>query len=194
MSNTEVNNDSQAEEPRADEGWKPRDIIIAIVLFLLIIALAIGGYFIYEHNKKPPLIEGDDAPDFTLPLLGGGETTLSDYRGKVVLINIWATWCEPCREEMPYIENQYQNLKDRPFEILAISEDKRGEEDVGPFVQEFGLSFPILLDENKDIGELYQTSKFPESFIIDKDGIIVSHVVGGLGSQDFQLIDHLVGQ
>lgn len=194
MNDNDVNDESQVEEARDQEGWKPRDIIIAVVLFVLIIAVAIGGFFYYEHNKKPPVVEGDEAPDFTLPTLDGGEVTLSDYRGKVVLINIWATWCEPCREEMPYMESQYKNLEGQDFEILAISQDRRGNEDVQPFVDEFGLTFPILLDPDKDVGELYQTSKFPESFIIDRDGFIVSHVVGGLGSQDFLLIEHLTGQ
>lgn len=193
MNDIDVNDESGAEEAQDKEGWRPRDIIIAVVLFVLIIAIAIGGFFYYEHNKKPPLVEGDEAPDFTLPTLDGGEVTLSDYRGKVVLLNIWATWCEPCREEMPYMENQYKNLEGQDFEILAISQDRRGSEDVQPFVDEFGLTFPILLDPDKDVGELYQTSKFPESFIIDQDGIIVSHVVGGLGSQDFMIIDHLAG-
>jgi peroxiredoxin len=191
MSNNEMNRGNR-EQAAADEGWQARDIIIALIAFALIIAFAVGGYFIYEAKKTPPLVEGDMAPDFTLPTLDGGEVTLSDLRGKVVLVNIWATWCDPCREEMPYMENQYQNLKGKPFEILAVSQDRRGETEVEPFVQEFGLTFPILLDPDKEVGGAFQSSKFPESFIIDKDGVIVERVVGQLGPSNFQLINHLV--
>ncbi len=176
----------------ADEGWQAREILIAVVIFFLIIALAIVGFFVYQAKKTPPLVEGDMAPEFTLPMLGDGDVSLSDYRGKVLLINIWATWCEPCRDEMPYIESQYENFKDQPFEVLAINQDRRGEEDVAPFAQDFGLTFPILLDRDKEVGKLYQVSKFPESFIVDKNGVIVAHVVGQLSTQDFQLIDHLL--
>jgi len=191
MSETELNN-NQNEQTQPEEGWQPRDIIIAIVAFVLIAGLAVGGYFIYQSRKTPPLLEGDAAPEFTMPLLEGGEVALSDYEGKVVLINIWATWCDPCRDEMPFMETQYQQLKDQPFEILAVSEDRRGETEVEPFVNELGLTFPILLDPDKEVGKLYQSTKFPESFIIDKEGVIVSRIVGQLSSSDFQLIQHLV--
>jgi len=90
------------------------------------------------------------------------------------------------------MESQYQNLKDKPFEILAVSQDRRGETEVEPFVKEFGLTFPILLDPDKKVGGIFQSSKFPESFIIDKDGVIVQRVVGQLGPSNFQLINHLV--
>ncbi|GBE57912.1 thiol-disulfide oxidoreductase ResA [bacterium BMS3Abin01] len=175
-----------------EEAWQARDIIIALIAFAVIIAVAVGGFFIYQAEKTPPLMEGDMAPDFTLQTLDGGQISLSDLRGKVVLVNIWATWCNPCREEMPYMERQYQNLKDQPFEILAVSQDRLGETEVEPFVKEYGLTFPILLDPDKNVGGLFQSSKFPESFIIDKDGVIVERVVGQLGPSNFQLIQHLV--
>ena len=184
-------NAGHAEPAEPEEEWQARDIIIALIAFAVIVAVAVGGYFLYEAKKTPPLMEGDMAPDFTLETLDGEQVSLSDLRGKVVLVNIWATWCNPCREEMPYMERQYQNLKDKPFEILAVSQDRLGETEVEPFVKEYELTFPILLDPDKKVGSLFQSSKFPESFIIGKDGVIVERVVGQLGPSNFQLIQHL---
>ncbi|HDZ59366.1 MAG TPA: TlpA family protein disulfide reductase [Actinobacteria bacterium] len=192
MSEEQDKNAGHAVPVEPEEAWQARDIIIALIAFAVIIAVAVGGFFIYQAEKTPPLMEGDMAPDFTLQTLDGGQISLSDLRGKVVLVNIWATWCNPCREEMPYMERQYQNLKDQPFEILAVSQDRLGETEVEPFVKEYGLTFPILLDPDKNVGGLFQSSKFPESFIIDKDGVIVERVVGQLGPSNFQLIQHLV--
>lgn len=190
----ENNNNKETEPEAAEDSWQPRDMLIAVIAFIVIVVIAVAGYFIYQEVKTPPLVEGDPAPEFTLPVMGGGEVSLSDYRGQVVLINIWATWCDPCREEMPFMEQQYQRMKELPFEILAVSTDRRGEVDVRPFVEEYGLTFPILLDTDKDVADAFQSSKYPESFIIDKDGIIVRRIVGQLGSQDFQLIEHLAGR
>lgn len=180
-----------------EEGWQPRDAILAVAVFFIIMGLVVGGYFFYQAKKAPPVQEGSMGPDFTLPLLGGGEAKLSDYRGKVVLVNIWATWCTPCREEMPSMQRLYQNLTGQPFEILAVSIDTRGSVDVGPFVKQLGLSFPILLDTGKNVPSLYQTTGVPESFIIGKDGTVAKRVIGPLDwtnsqTPEFQLISHLI--
>lgn len=178
----------------AGEGWRPRDVLVALVVVLLILALAVGGYLFYQARQNPPVLEGDQAPDFTLPLLAGGETGLAEQRGKVVLLNVWATWCAPCRTEMPYMERMYQGLKGQPFEILAVSIDDRGAEDVGPFVRELGLTFPILLDPEKKIEGLYRTSRVPESFIIDKKGVVRRLVVGPLQPAHFEEIRQLLAE
>jgi len=124
---------------------------------------------------------GLPAPDFTFPRLDGKMVSLSDYRGKVVLVNIWATWCPPCVDEMPSMEKLYRELKDEGFEILAVSIDASGAKDVLPFMKKYKLSFPALTDTRGAIKELYQTTGVPESFIIDKDGIIVEKVIGPRG-------------
>lgn len=179
------------------EGWSLRDAFLAVAAFAVIIAVAAGGYFFYQSRQSPPVDIGSEAPDFSFPLLGGGEAKLSDYRGQVVLVNVWATWCNPCREEMPSMERLYRSLKGQPFVILAVSIDTRESTDVEPFVKQLGLSFPILLDGDKEITGLYHTSGVPESFIIDKDGVVVDRIIGPLdwsspSTGENQLIQHLV--
>ncbi len=191
MSDPETKTNSD-EIPLSEEGWQPKDVLIAIIAFAVIVAIAVGVYYIYQSQKPEPVVEGDVAPDFTLPLLDGGEDSLSNHKGEVVLLNIWATWCGPCRQEMPYMQDFYESMEGKPFVILAASQDRKGEEEVRPFVNEFGLTFPILLDQDKEVGDLYQTDKFPESYIIDKDGIIVKRVVGQLTNSDLKMIEHMV--
>jgi peroxiredoxin len=108
------------------------------------------------------------AQDFGLPNLRGDYVRLSDYRGKVVFLNIWATWCPPCREEMPSMESLYQRLKGRDFEMLAVSIDREGEKVVRPFAAKYGLTFPALLDPDSKTSRLCGLTGIPESFIIDK--------------------------
>jgi len=182
-----------------EDGWTGKDIILGIVVFVAIIALAVGAYSFWQARKSPPVEEGSQAPNFTLPLMNGGEVSLDDYKGKVVLLNIWATWCNPCREEMPSMESLYQSMKGKPFEILAASIDTRGSTDVEPFVKKLGLTFPVLLDSDKKVNNMYQATGVPESFIIDKNGIVRQHILGPVNWSSSQaaenmLIQHLVAQ
>lgn len=103
---------------------------------------------------------------------------MSDYKDKVVFLNIWATWCPPCREEMPSMEELYKELKGEDFEILAVSIDTAEAKVVAPFVKEYRLSFPVLLDPGGTIKSLYGITGVPESFIINKDGRIEKIVIG----------------
>jgi peroxiredoxin len=95
-----------------------------------------------------------------------------------VFINIWATWCPPCIEEMPTMQRLYDRLHDRGLEVLAISVDALGAQIIGPFMQKHRLTFPALLDPEGSIERLYHTNGVPESFIVDKRGILVEKVVG----------------
>jgi peroxiredoxin len=124
------------------------------------------------------LKKGEPAPDFTLPDLDQKMVSLSDYKGKVVLLNIWATWCPPCVEEMPSIERLHQELKDQDFEILAVSIDVLGANAVIPFMKKHNLSFPALTDTKGALKNLYQTTGVPESIIIDKQGNIAEKIIG----------------
>ena len=134
-----------------------------------------------------PVIPQTRAPEFVYEQLGVGEVALSDFRGEVVLVNVWATWCEPCRDEMPSMQRLYEALDGEDFEILAVSIDARlGETDyagrpggdLGAFAEAYGLTFPILHNPSGDIQRLYQTTGVPESFVIGKDGMIVIKVAG----------------
>ena len=121
---------------------------------------------------------GFPAPNFTFPDLNGQQVSLSDHRGKVVLVNIWATWCPPCRQEMPSMQKLYERFKGENFEILAVSIDSTGREAVAPFMRTMNLTFPALLDPRENIRPLYGVTGVPESFIIDKDGIVVEKIIG----------------
>lgn len=125
---------------------------------------------------------GQLAPDFSLPTLGGGETNLSDYAGQVVLVNFWATWCPPCKAEMPDINAYYEARQDDGLVVLAVN----AQEDpatVSSFIEATGFSFPVLLDSDGRVEQQYQVRSFPMTFVIDRDGRVV-YVHNGLISPD----------
>jgi peroxiredoxin len=155
--------------------------ILLIFLFIIgagIIVLLQTKDSSFNLSGSPPLEKDVPAPDFTLPDLDGKMVSLADYKGKVILLNIWATWCPPCVEEMPSMEKLYQELKEEGFEILAVSVDASGAKVVTPFMKKHKLSFPALTDTGGAVKSIYQTTGIPESFIIDKDGIIVEKIIG----------------
>jgi peroxiredoxin len=155
----------------------------AIVAVLAVVTAAWAGRESYQ-----PILTGASAPDFAASTLDGRSVRLSDYDGRVVLVSIWATWCGPCRDEMPSMETLYKELKDTDFEILAVSIDARaGEEDssgrpggdLRAFADELGLTFPILHDPAGKIQQIYQTTGVPETFLVGRDGLIYKKVAGG---------------
>ena len=118
------------------------------------------------------------APSFELPSLAGGKVNLLDYRGKVVFINFWATWCGTCKVEMPSMEKLYQRFKDHGFEMLTISVDK-DQSLIDPFMKEYNLTFPVLLDPDSEIAkQKYKTTGVPETFIVNREGLIVHKAIG----------------
>jgi peroxiredoxin len=137
------------------------------------IGLAILGLAVWGRGRGPWV-----APDFSAPNLDGQAMRLSAYRGQVVLVSVWATWCPPCREEMPSMERLYQKLADRGFVILAVSQDETGADGVKTFVDQTKVTFPVLLDPDGDVGRSYGVWGYPESFLVDRTGGIVEHVVG----------------
>ena len=157
---------------------RPLMLIVLILVGVGIIVLLQTKDSAFNLSGTPRLGKGVPAPDFTLPGLDGQTVSLADYRGKVVLLNIWATWCPPCVEEMPSMEKLYQELKAESFEILAVSMDISGAQAVLPFMKKHKLNFPALTDTEGALKSLYQTTGVPESFVIDKDGIILEKVIG----------------
>jgi peroxiredoxin len=153
-------------------------LIFLIIFGVGIIALLQTKDSSFNLTGKPQLVKGVPAPNFTLPDLDGKMVSLADYKGKVILLNIWATWCPPCVDEMPSMEKLHQELKGEAFEILAISIDVSGAKAVLPFMKKHKLSFLALTDTKGAIKDRYQTTGVPESFIIDKNGIIVEKVIG----------------
>ncbi len=165
-------------EPTQHRHWGVTLLWLTPVLFLLAIV-------VYGLLTRPPTSLDDPAPrvgqplpDFTLPDLQGNKVQLSALRGKVVFINIWATWCPPCVDEMPTMQRLHDRLHDRGLEILAISIDALGAQVVKPFMQQYRLTFPALLDPKNRIERLYRTGGVPESFVVDKQGRLVEKIVG----------------
>lgn len=161
---------------------------IIILIFAGLIGLAI--YTAQEKKEVPEtaadveedtgLKPGSTAPDFTLRTLDGKQTQLKEYRGKKVILNFWATWCPPCREEMPEMQKFYNDFKGKNVEILAVnleySETKR--EKISDFVDEYSLSFPIPLDEKNTTGKQFRAVSIPTSYFIDEKGIISKMHIG----------------
>ena len=118
------------------------------------------------------------APDFQLQMRDGSTFTLSKQRGKVVFLNFWATWCTPCRIEMPAMEALYQEMKQKEFSMVAVSVDELGWPIIDEFVAKLQLTLPIVLDEDQKVAKKYNAFRYPETFIIDQTGKIVDKRTG----------------
>lgn len=127
-----------------------------------------------------PVEVGSRAPDFGALTLAEGDSVhfTSELAGEVVLLNIWATWCEPCRVEMPSMQRLHEAYADSGLKIVAVSIDEASPDVVRDFQREYGLTFPILQDRSRAIERTYQTTGVPESFVISRDGRIVKKVIG----------------
>lgn len=155
------------------------------IIFLSLTVLAFSMTFLLKKNDSifknstQITIEGElPAPNFTFPDLNGNLISLSDFKGNVIIVNVWATWCPPCVYEMPSMEKLYQEFKGDDFEILAISIDTLGIKAVTPFMKKYKLTFPALIDTEGEIKTLYKATGIPESFIIDKEGILIKKIIG----------------
>ena len=146
---------------------------LRILLVTGAVGLALAGGLLALARRGPAL-----APDFAVPDLAGRTVRLSGLRGKVVVLNLWATWCAPCVEEMPSLERLHAALRDADFALLAVSQDEDGKRVVVPFVERMHLSFPVLLDPERQVGDRYGVSGYPETFVIDRNGYVAEHVIG----------------
>ena len=146
----------------------------------LIVACVIAGavFAILAEPGPDPIGRGSRAPEFSLARLGSQEPVrLADLRGRVVLVNFWATWCKPCEDEMPAMQHLYEELAGPSFELLAISVDEEAAE-VERFRDRLGLTFPILLDPEQRAAHAYQTFRFPETLLVGADGSVVERYIG----------------
>jgi thiol-disulfide isomerase/thioredoxin len=157
---------------------------VAGLLLLLLVLVAVG--WLARHRFLPVEV-GSNAPDFVATDLDGRQVSLDDLRGEVVLLNIWATWCPPCREEMPSMQRLHERLGGEGLRIVAVSIDAEpGQVDAGgrrggdieAFAMDWGLSFAIWHDPDGEIERIYRTIGVPESFVIDRNGVIVKKVIG----------------
>ena len=142
-----------------------------------VLLIAVAFALLQGESAPDPVGRGTPAPPFALERLDGPPVELSRLRGRVVLVNFWATWCKPCEEEMPAMERLYRELRDEGFELLAVSVDDE-REPVVRFRDRLGLTFPILLDPGQAVASAYQTFRFPESLLVDRRGGIVERYIG----------------
>ena len=127
-----------------------------------------------------PVEQGTKAPEFRAKVLGEDRyKTIADYKGKVVLLNIWATYCEPCKWEMPSLQRLYQAYGDKGLNIVAVSVDHAvGEDSIRAFAKQYGITFEVLHDKLSDIERQYQATGYPETFVIDSEGVIRKKWIG----------------
>jgi peroxiredoxin len=156
------------------------------------------GRFIFRHNRGSapkltacllvlglllaPSVQAEPAsalaPDFKLETLDGHQRSLNDYRGRFLLVNFWATWCGPCKMEMPSLEALHRRFGSKKFTVLGISNDPFGARVVKPFVKAHGLSFPILLDPKQEISKRFGVHSLPTTFLVDPEGRILGVLSG----------------
>jgi len=143
-------------------------------------ALAVAAaclLLLFFASRGPRPVPGARAPEFRLAGLDGRPKSLSDYRGRVVLLDFWATWCDTCREELPDLIRLYQRFRGNRFELLGVSVDEGGASRVGRFARAVGLPYPVLLADYATV-ESYEISPIPVKFLVDQNGIIYRKYLG----------------
>jgi peroxiredoxin len=163
-------------------GQKPFSICLCVFLLFLLLVLhfpAEGGEEDLFSKIKISPIKGDKkTPDFSLEDLNGKKVGLKQFRGKIILLNFWATWCGPCKEEMPGLEILHQRFKEKNFVLLTISVDYEGIGPVREFINRHQYTFPVLLDPKCETLDLLEVKGIPTTFVIDKKGKMVGRAIG----------------
>lgn len=156
-----------------------------IILYILVLIAGASWIILSGETGETAAVApapqaGFPAPDFTLKTAEGETYTLSELKGQAVLVNVWATWCPPCKAEMPAIEKMYNEYKGQGFVVLAVNSAFQDDPlQIEPFIEEYNLTFPILLDETSDISRAYQVRSLPSSYFINRYGMITEVVIGG---------------
>ncbi|MCM3114676.1 thiol-disulfide oxidoreductase ResA [Neobacillus sp. MER 74] len=158
---------------------KRRLVIRSIILLLLGAAVVYTLYQNFTNDTKQKVAVGAQAPDFALVDMQGKKHQLSDYRGQGVFLNFWGTWCPPCKKEMPYINNQYHQYKDKGVQVLTV-DIQESELAVNQFAERLKLDFPIMIDTDKEVMNTYGIDPLPATFLIDKNGKVVNYYTGEL--------------
>lgn len=158
----------------------------SVLLTALLLAVGTGAQA--ELQSLTPIPNTPMAPDFTLDDLNGDAHSLSDYRGRVVILNFWATWCPPCRREMPSMERAWQQLKKHDVVMLAVDvgEDL---DTVYTFLADYPVSFPLLLDEQAEVVRKFPVRGLPTSYVIDPEGRLVYQAIGGREWDEPELLE-----
>lgn len=147
-----------------------------LVLLILIFSFSLS----YSNFLEVGIEKGNVLPDFELYDLNGNKQEIKDYLGKNIILNFWATWCPPCRKEMPSIEKLYNDTKDTDLLILAVSVDDSSTEKVSKFIKENNYTFKIFHDKKKELGNKFLIRSIPTTYVIDKQGRIKDKVIGAI--------------
>jgi cytochrome c biogenesis protein CcmG, thiol:disulfide interchange protein DsbE len=175
-------------EPLSQESPQKGSRLVVTLVAVAVLVLVFGIVWMQSSKYEPPKI-GKAAPDFSLVDLNDKEVRLSDLRGKVVFLNFWATWCKPCKEEMPSMEILHRNFEKDGLVVLAVSIDRvTTTKDIPPFIKSMNLSFPVLVDSWGKTDMPYKRMGVPETFIIDQQGVIREIVIG---PRDWTRLDSL---
>ncbi|MEE9191149.1 MAG: TlpA disulfide reductase family protein [Candidatus Aerophobetes bacterium] len=191
---------------------EPRKRSTIIIILLIVICIVFAYFYLSYREEKiqrereveyerlypslgiqrvdPP----EEAEDFTLKTLKGETVSLEDYRGRLIFLNFWATWCGPCRAEMPSMQRLWEEFKEEDFVILAINIQEESKL-VSSFMNERGLSFPVLLDEKGKVARTYGVRGIPTTFFLNPEGEIIGKAVGARdwdSEESFQLIEELL--
>jgi peroxiredoxin len=150
----------------------------AVGIAALVLAIGSGEEPVLGMGERPP-VAGMPAAEFTLTDLDGRPQSLSQYRGKIVLLNFWATWCKPCTTEMPAMQTTYDRLRDKGFVVLAVNE-LEDDEKVREHIQAYKHTFPVLMDRENRVANLYGVYGLPVSVFIDEAGVVQAYIKGGL--------------
>ena len=155
-----------------------KKIAFLAVLFILT-ALFIAGYLVMDRKTGNKIIaSGDLAPEFRLEKYDAGPVSLADLRGKVVMVHFWATWCPPCVEELPTLDRLHNSTLGKDFEMLAVGVDDEGAGTIVPFIRNNRLTLPVFFDPGGSVAKSYGTYKLPETYILDRAGVVRYKAIG----------------
>ncbi|GFE61237.1 TlpA disulfide reductase family protein [Geobacter sp. AOG2] len=146
-----------------------------------------------EAKNQGPLQENNPAPAITVNSLAGKPLNLSDLKGKVVILNFWATWCPPCREEIPSMMKLNSAMAGKPFQMVAVSIDEGGQPAIEAFFKTSGFSLPAYTDPDNRAAKAYGITGVPETFVIDKNGILLKRVIGPMAWDSPDVLSYLEG-
>jgi peroxiredoxin len=167
--------------------------VLLIILAVLVLAAMLFLFGRQRWQRSPAIQVGDAAPEFRLPSPDGAAVSLSSFRGKVVMVHFWATWCPPCVEELPALERLYRSLLDKDLVLLAISVDEGGPGVVSEFMKRNGVSFPVLLDPKRSMARRYGSFRTPETYLVDRNGIVQKKIFGAMDWTQPQAIAMITG-
>ncbi|HMF86196.1 MAG TPA: TlpA disulfide reductase family protein [Nitrospiraceae bacterium] len=151
---------------------------VFVVLVLLVASVGLPAFDVWSMGSRVPTV-GMQAEDFRLTDLEGKQQSLSQYRGKIVLVNFWATWCKPCTTEMPAMQTIYDKLRDKGFVVLAVNE-LEDDAKVREHIKQYGYTYPVLMDHDNKVANQFGVFGLPVSVFIDEKGVVQEYIKGGL--------------